>query len=82
MLFPTRFRCSLLTFGEDEGKNAFGIGGAKCHSGGRGAQVEGPRNGHHKILDRDPPTVHHGKTCIELVIKAVKENGRILCEFI
>jgi len=82
VLFPTRFRSSLLTFGVHEHKNAFGIGGAKCHPGSRGSQVEGPRNAHHKILDRDPPTVGHGKTCIQLVIKAVKENGRVLCEFI
>lgn len=69
-------------FGEDEHKNAFGIGGGQCHSGGRDAKVEGPRNGHHKTVDRDPPTADHGKKCIELDIKAVKKNGRILCEFI
>lgn len=51
VLFPTRFRHSILTFVEDEHKNAFGVGEAKCHSGGRGAEVEGPRNEHHKMLD-------------------------------
>lgn len=39
-------------------------------------------NGHHETLDRDPSTVDHRKTCIELYIKAVKKNWRILCEFI